>query len=146
MQYSSPKQARIALSALLVVALSALALWNHLFLMRFHRIEANSAEAVGSVTGLECSNHGKIHYRFTAHGRNWNNSGFCPMECAPARIGDPVTVVFEARDPHNSVCTSAATELDRWSGNYFALFVAGALLFIGILRATDPDEVSEYGR
>jgi hypothetical protein len=117
-------------AVLLVVSGQARMLW------RLGRISADPVATTGRVTGLHCHDHGRADYSFEIGGVAYDgrNNFVDGINCADARIGQPVGIYYENGAPDNNYALYPADT----SGNRARTAFFTGLAFFGTFISLGP--------
>jgi len=119
------------IAVLLVVSGQAQILW------RLGWISVDPVATTGRVIGLHCQDHGRVDYSFEIDGVAYDarNNFVDGINCADARIGQPVAVYYEKGAPDNNYGLSPAETAGNRARTAFFTTLAFfcALIFLGPL-------------
>jgi hypothetical protein len=103
------------------------------------RISRAPVAALGTVTGLDCPDHGRVKYTFALNGATIRGASRIVegAPCRTLRLGDRVNVSYERGDPANNHAFASTDDSESrearefWTGAIFmGVFVALGPLFL----------------
>lgn len=127
---------------LLAVALVALSACSNQ-VADWKRLETHGEKTTGSVVNADCSDHGKISYRFSVNGQQITNSsyGYAERPCSLVRTGDPIVIYYDPQSPAktNTLMTPSAAVC------FYEARAMTPFLFAGILLLAAAVQVVRKG-
>lgn len=138
---ASPTGGRIVLGVLAAMLVAPLVALNYHEQAQLDELEANALIVTGQLSGKECQNHGKVHYRYVAENRTFRGHGSCPLNCNAASIGDPIQVTYSQVKPSHSECEDFSRLQANINGAYLCLLFISIVLAVAILRVTSNDDL-----
>ena len=120
--------------------ISPLAALNYREQAQLDELKANAVIVTGQLSGKECKNHGKVHYRFVAENRTFGGHGSCLSNCDTAAIGAPIQVTYSQIKPSHSECEDFSRLQANINGGYLCLLLISAVIVVTILRVTSNDD------
>lgn len=99
-------------------------------------LRGNGVSTTGTVAAGDCATEGQVAYRFIVDSKEYRNTGFCPVDCQTIRDDTEVPVLYDARDPHTSICEPLQQELGRMRNFFSPLIVGGVAGVVGIFYFT----------
>lgn len=124
MSSNSLARALVAVPLALLVVMLAIANWRTQG--KLENLRDHGIWGTGLIAAEQCSVRGESVYRFTSNSKDYEGAGYCPVECRTAPNATPTTVLYDSRDPDNSVCEP----LNRVVGRVQAFLAP--LIFFGI--------------
>jgi len=96
-------------------------------------VASRQATTVGKIVAHEPSNHNRYGYRFQVEGQVYTGSE-TPRKAEP-RIGQSVTIYYDADNPVENALTDYRELSSDWSERAVAFFFAACIAFVGIFLA-----------
>jgi hypothetical protein len=102
------------------------------------QLEARNEQATGVVVNADCSDHGKISYRFSVNERQITNSsyGYSDRPCSSIKPGDPITIYYDPESPGttNTPMTPSVAVCFYEARAMTPFWFAGFLLLVGAVQ------------
>jgi hypothetical protein len=121
---SSNFLARALVAVPLAVIVVLLAIANLRSQAKLEDLREHGIRVTARIAPGQCSIQGESVYRFAANSRNYEGAGYCSAACQAAPNATPTTVLYDSRDPDNSVCEPLDQVIGRVHG-----FLAPLLFF-----------------
>ncbi|WP_423385071.1 DUF3592 domain-containing protein [Dyella marensis] len=101
------------------------------------RLEEKSEKTTGVVVNVDCSDHGKIFYRFSVNGRQFTNSsyGYSERPCHSIKSGDPIAIYYDPSVPGTNTPMTPSAAVCFYEARAMTPFlVAGFLVLVGAVQ------------
>lgn len=111
--YLLPKRS-FAVFYLLAATLFGLALGHGI--PEAYRLKNNGALIEGTISAVDCGNHGRIYFDYVVTGRQFSgseNASVGGLNCRNINIGMPVPVYYEIANPQNAIAGNATTNANE---------------------------------
>jgi hypothetical protein len=134
----SPTPARIMLSLLALMLLGPLFALTYQSQQKLEELKESGADAIATISGLDCQNHGHVYYRFVLSDKTFGGDGYL-LNCQEAKVGSSLPVIYSKRDPRNSEPSLDDRQHDL-TGRYIMLLGLSCMIAVGIYVATRTND------
>jgi len=101
---SSNSLARVLVAVPLALLVVMLAIANLRTQGKLESLRDHGIWGTAQIAAEQCSVRGESVYRFTTSSRDYEGAGYCPVACRAAPEATSTRVLYDSRDPDNSVC------------------------------------------
>lgn len=110
------------------------------------RLKNNGALVEGTISAVDCGNHGRIYFDYVVTGRQFSsseNASTGGVDCKNVNVGMQIPVYYDTANPQTAIAGNPATNLNEQL--FFTLFVMlgfPALIIFFYLRKNPASESS----
>ena len=130
----SATPARVTLSLLALMLLGPLFALAHHSQSNLNELKESGIEAIATISGLDCQNHGRVFYRLVLMHKTFGGEGYL-LNCREAKVGASLAVIYSSRHPGISSPSLEAWQ-DDISARYKMLLALSCMIAVGIYIST----------
>lgn len=128
--------ARAFVAVPLAVLVLMLAIANLRSQGKLDGLRDHGVRGTARIESAQCSGKGQSVYQFVINAKEYEGAGYCPVSCRTAPDATPTAVLYDKRDPDNSVCEPLDQVVRRLQGFLATLLVFGIAAVAGIFWFT----------